>query len=702
MEEISVNPKEKKNTPHGYNLRKREHDYSTPFLEEKRKKINTIAELDSSDSDFDVELFSEKEKRHILHSSLGSQEKDIFEPYLTYDPPEVPQGYSSEEEHVSPEEYIPPYISSEKDESLESENSKSGSEECSGSEEPSDGNLHEQASTILHQMVPNLLPEVPKDYFKYDSRMLKDVVFSHIVTEFPDIDKDAVSEVLDVSLKMAGGLVDEYSEAIPADERWKVKVTDKEKVKKLEPFLTQIRDDMEIEEPTMEKILELCAEKKVSKKDSMLMVQLFDIYHNLEPYTREYLDARLELTEKLEMHSRCVSGMLETVENEENRLGKNIPLDNDTNLKNRIFALDTSDEVKARLLEYQRKLSTMCQTSETYAVLKDKLEWGVSLPYAKMSLAKMIHGSHTIEEMNEYCSSILEKLDEELYGIAHVKDELICMLNDRITNPNAICTLALKGVQGTGKTSIFAAFAKAVGLPFERIALGGMEDSSILKGTHGHWVGSEPSIILQILKRMKIANGLVLFDEIDKLGGTTGGQQIQNALLHITDYTQNKEFQDAFLNDYPHDISNLWFVFAMNDENLISPILRDRLTIREIEPYTLPEMREIIKKHIIPKALENVNIPKTDVTISDDAATLIVNTFNPGMRDGGVRNIQKATRLIITRINMLRTNTLPDGTTGKLKLNFSVPNFKLPLQIDKNVVMALIDKPKVTNLSYFA
>jgi ATP-dependent Lon protease len=338
-----------------------------------------------------------------------------------------------------------------------------------------------------------------------------------------------------------------------------------------------------------------------------------------------------------------------------------------------------------------------------FSVLKEKIEWAVSLPYTKKLLPKIVYGRDSNEDINKFLTQVRRKLDENLYGMDNIKDELISILNDRITNPKAISTLALKSSPGTGKTAIASALAEAVGLPFERIALGGMTDSTTLKGADSHWLGSGPSILLHILKKMGISNGVVLLDEIDKLSASdTKGANMQNALLHITDYTQNHQFGDAFVNDIPHDLSNIWFIYAMNDEKLLDPILRDRLTILEVEPYTPADFKEITKRHLLPKALENVSIPKELVTITDGACSVILSILADQIKETGVRPIQRLIRCLASRINRLRTTTLSDGTTGNLNTRISLPGFKLPLVIDENVVKKLIDPPKKSApLSYF-
>lgn len=253
----------------------------------------------------------------------------------------------------------------------------------------------------------------------------------------------------------------------------------------------------------------------------------------------------------------------------------------------------------------------------------------------------------------------------------------------------------------THNTSIASALFKALGLPFERISLGGFSDATQLKGSDQHWVGSGPSLILQILKRMKVSNGGILFDEIDKIADTHHGIEVVNSLLHITDYTQNNEFQDTYLNEFPHDISNIWFMFSCNDDNLIDPILRDRLHILNVESYSRDGLKQIMKNYQLPKSLNNVDMPLSLVTIEDKAYSLLIDMYCEDIRDQGARPTQKALDTLISRINLLRTNLLPDGTLGELHVGFTVPpNFKFPVIITRDMIKQLMPHKKKIMLPY--
>jgi len=288
----------------------------------------------------------------------------------------------------------------------------------------------------------------------------------------------------------------------------------------------------------------------------------------METPSRTYNSLRDEIVGILKTHETIDDSNLKFYEKEEKRL-----IHTKRTLKPiryQILEKDAPDKVKKELLDMYERLQRYDTESSQYASLREKLKWALSLPYRKIINPTLSPTDHM--GINLYCTQIKEKLDEKIYGMNQVKEEMLETVVNRITNPHhKNGHIALKGEPGVGKTVICQTLAEALDLPFERIALGGLKDSSLLKGNDNVWVGAEPSIILKALKRMNCANGIIFFDEIDKLGETAGGFEVQSALLHITDPSQNMEFKDDFLSEFPHDISKILFLFAMNDDSLLPP-----------------------------------------------------------------------------------------------------------------------------------
>lgn len=318
----------------------------------------------------------------------------------------------------------------------------------------------------------------------------------------------------------------------------------------------------------------------------------------------------------------------------------------DVELLHKLFELDAPMETKLKIYEMFVRMNLHTKESSEYASARGKLMWALGLPFNKM---KPI--SDESASMKDYCADVLSRLNEKLYGMEKVKDKMMRMVNNRLYNPHCKTMLGLKGNAGLGKTAAAEALAYALNLPFERISLGGMIDASIFRGSDGVWVGSTPSIIVQILKKMTYANGVVLFDELDKLTGTQG-KQIQFALLHITDYTQNKDFHDLYLNDFPHDLSNLWFMFAMNDDSTLDAALKDRLDITDVKPYSRQEKITIVREYLLPKQLREVGMDANMCEITVNAASALICKS----ASISIRPLNKYLYTILSKINLLRTD----------------------------------------------
>lgn len=313
------------------------------------------------------------------------------------------------------------------------------------------------------------------------------------------------------------------------------------------------------------------------------------------------------------------------------------------------------------------------------------------------------YGKSTPREINSFIAKVRDKLDNDpeigLYGMSEAKDEIVTALNNRITNPCANVLVCLTGSPGSGKSAVAAATAAAIGLPFERISLGGFTDPCFLLGSDPHYLGSTPGIILRILRTMRVSNGVVLLDEIDKIGNDVRGLQVQAAVMHITDYTTNKDFRDKYLSDYGHDISGIWFMASCNNPERLEAPLRDRLNIIHVDKYNRQEFKHIARNYTLPRTLKDVNIPRELVTMDDSGAEAILRLLGNNIDMEGVRPIQRIVKTIVSRINLLRTTVLEDGTTGDLKIKYKIDGFKLPIVINSSVVSSLIDSKMIRNNS---
>src|SRR5581483_1950365 len=149
----------------------------------------------------------------------------------------------------------------------------------------------------------------------------------------------------------------------------------------------------------------------------------------------------------------------------------------------------------------------------------------------------------------------------------------------------------------------------------------------------------------QILIELQCSNGIILFDEIDKLGATDKGRAVQYALLHITDYTQNYNFRDDFIPEIPIDLSKIWFMFSMNDDTHLDRTLRDRIHVITVSDYNFSDMRIIVTNYLIPKITKCYD---SGITLSDEAVNFIIRYSNKG-----IRHVEYLLQSIFRRINFM-------------------------------------------------
>ncbi len=280
-------------------------------------------------------------------------------------------------------------------------------------------------------------------------------------------------------------------------------------------------------------------------------------------------------------------------------------------------------------------------------------------------------------DINKYLCHVQKILDENLYGMRKAKEEILLIVNNMISNPNSKnLNLGLVGPPGVGKTEIMRCLAKALNLPFEQVSLGGAKDSSFLDGHSYTYVGATPGIIVKLIKKMGHKNGIMYFDEIDKLANTDYGWEVNCNLLHILDPTQNGEFRDKYLDELPVDLSHLWFVFSLNDEKNMDKVLKDRIHLVHVSEYDLNDKVQIAQNFLIPKALDNSGFKQDEVKFTKETIEHVVALSKS--KEKGVRQLNRNLQNIIRRLNIYKTAHLDNNKLGGLNLSYQIPNFKLP------------------------
>ena len=306
-------------------------------------------------------------------------------------------------------------------------------------------------------------------------------------------------------------------------------------------------------------------------------------------------------------------------------------------LEARVNETKLSKEAREKADAELKKLKNMSPMSAEATVVRNYLDWMLSIPWGVKSRVK--------KDLN-WAQKVL---DDDHYSLEKVKERIVEYLavqqrSSKLKGP----ILCLVGPPGVGKTSLGKSVARATGREFIRISLGGVRDESEIRGHRRTYIGSMPGKIIQALKKAKTTNPLILLDEIDKMGQDFRGDPA-SAMLEVLDPEQNGSFVDHYL-EVEYDLSNVMFLTTANSYNMPGPLL-DRMEIISLAGYTEDEKREIARRHLIEKQVKNHGLKSGEFDLTDDALNEIIRRYT---REAGVRNLEreiaKLARKAVTRI----------------------------------------------------
>ncbi len=294
-------------------------------------------------------------------------------------------------------------------------------------------------------------------------------------------------------------------------------------------------------------------------------------------------------------------------------------------LKEEIKKAKMPTAVEQKALEEFNKLKKTPSLSPESTVIRSYLEWLVAVPWTK----------RTKDDLK--VAHVKAILDEDHFGLEKPKERIlehIAVLN--LVKEMKGQILCFVGPPGVGKTSLAKSIARALGRKLVRISLGGVRDEAEIRGHRRTYIGALPGKVLQSMKKAGVINPVVLLDEVDKMSMDFRGDP-SSALLEVLDPEQNVAFNDHYL-DVDYDLSHVMFITTANIRHAIPLPLQDRMEIIELPGYLVHDKREIARRHIIPKQLQEHGLSDRSVTIADVSIDKIINEYT---KEAGVRNLER-------------------------------------------------------------
>ncbi|HXS26545.1 MAG TPA: endopeptidase La [Steroidobacteraceae bacterium] len=291
-------------------------------------------------------------------------------------------------------------------------------------------------------------------------------------------------------------------------------------------------------------------------------------------------------------------------------------------------------EVKEQAERELRRLQRMPEASGEHSMVRTYLDWLVALPWSRLDPENL-----DIERARE-------TLDQDHFGLEKVKRRILEFLAVRKLNPEGRSPiLCFVGPPGVGKTSLGQSIARALGLKFVRVSLGGVHDEAEMRGHRRTYLGALPGNIIQAIRRAGTRNPVMMLDEVDKLSTGFHGDPY-SALLEVLDPEQNSTFRDNYLG-VPFDLSKVLFICTANVLDSVPAPVRDRMEIIELTGYTEEEKLEIARRYLVPRQLRANGLTGERAQIPDETLRRIIDDYT---RESGVRGLERQIGAVLRSI----------------------------------------------------
>ena len=350
-------------------------------------------------------------------------------------------------------------------------------------------------------------------------------------------------------------------------------------------------------------------------------------------------DVRVETERRIDRHQRefFLRQQLQAIRAE---LGEVDPVDGElAELRRKVEAAGLPEAVATEARRELDRLRQLTPASSEHQVLRNYIDWVLALPWRRDAAPSPI----TLDRVEA-------ALDDRHYGLREAKDRILEYLavrqlrGDRGRDPQGPI-LCFVGPPGTGKTSLGEAIAASLGRAFYRISVGGVRDEAEIRGHRRTYVGSLPGLLIQAMRRVQVADPVLMIDEIDKMATGGAGGDPTAAMLEVLDPTQNRGFTDHYLN-LPFDLSSVLFICTANNLFDIPPALRDRLEVIRIAGYTVEEKVEIAWRYLLPRLFDEHGITEHDLQFTDESLSFVANRY---AREAGLRAFERQLAALMRR-----------------------------------------------------